>query len=325
MCVRLRWACPKCQAAHAQSGLGLVPAGETAAPPAVGEVLRSPGQALDPATRAFMESRFGHDFSSVRVHADAAAAASASSLNARAYTAGRDIAFASAEYAPGTAEGGRLLAHELAHVVQQSGGGAVVQRAPAPGKPTDREPAKSAPGKAGNWMSTLRVKSAEVQGKLQGFSGLKEWRGEFHASNDEKLRQVSKTTREYEDVEQEWRESQEKWYVFEHESSQWIGERLERLWKGLAGAYWQTRNADDAEKAYESQGQKMEAGLLKEQAAIIAEIGGFAKAGNLPSQSQYEWLLARLNKLSLAVDQMRDAEIQAQVKYTGSGPVSRAQ
>ena len=112
--------------------MGLLPVGEAAAPPAVRKcyALRA---SSDPATRAFMEPRLGHDFSTVRVHADGAAAASASSLSARAYTAGPRIVFASGEYAPRTAEGGRLLAHELAHVVQQSGGGAVVQRAPAPG------------------------------------------------------------------------------------------------------------------------------------------------------------------------------------------------
>jgi len=87
-------------------------------PPIVHEVLRSPGHPLDPATRAFMEPRFGHDFSRVRVHADARAAESARSVNALAYTVGRDLVFASNLYAPQT-DGRRLLAHELVHVVQQ--------------------------------------------------------------------------------------------------------------------------------------------------------------------------------------------------------------
>ncbi len=79
-----------------------------------------PGQPLNPAIRAFFEPRFGHDFSKVRIHADAQASESARAVNARAFTAGRDVVFGKGEYAPGTGEGRRLLAHELTHVVQQS-------------------------------------------------------------------------------------------------------------------------------------------------------------------------------------------------------------
>ncbi len=88
-------------------------------PPIVHEVLRSPGQPLDPATRAFMEPRFGHDFGPVRVHTDARAAQSAQSVNALAYTVGRDVVFDAGQYAPHTREGKSLMAHELTHVVQQ--------------------------------------------------------------------------------------------------------------------------------------------------------------------------------------------------------------
>jgi len=87
-------------------------------PQIVYDVLRSPGQPLDPATRAFFEPRFGHDFSRVRVHADQQASDSAKRVNAKAYTVGRDIAFGAGEYAPTSSEGTRLLAHELTHVVQ---------------------------------------------------------------------------------------------------------------------------------------------------------------------------------------------------------------
>jgi hypothetical protein len=93
--------------------------GPTGVPAIVHDVLRSPGQPLDPATRAFMEPRFGHDFSRVRVHCDARAAESAQSVNALAYTVGRDVTFGPGQYAPGTSAGRRLIAHELAHVVQQ--------------------------------------------------------------------------------------------------------------------------------------------------------------------------------------------------------------
>ena len=89
------------------------------APPIVHEVLTSAGQPLDSETRDFMELRFGHAFSNVRVHSDAAAAQSARSVNAKAYTVGQNIVFGANRFAPDTREGRRLLAHELTHVVQQ--------------------------------------------------------------------------------------------------------------------------------------------------------------------------------------------------------------
>lgn len=88
-------------------------------PPIVHEVLNSPGQPLDLNTRAFMESRFGHDFSQVRVHTDTKAAESAWAVNALAYTVGRDVVFGTGQYAPHSTEGRRLVAHELTHVIQQ--------------------------------------------------------------------------------------------------------------------------------------------------------------------------------------------------------------
>lgn len=98
-------------------------------PPIVHDVLRSPGQPLDPATRAFMEPRFGHDFSHVRTHTDAKAAESTRAVNALAYTVGRDIVFQPEYYKPGSTEGKRLLAHELTHVLQQNQGVQHIQRA----------------------------------------------------------------------------------------------------------------------------------------------------------------------------------------------------
>jgi hypothetical protein len=86
----------------------------------VREVVRSPGTPLDQGSRSFMESRFGHDFSHVRVHADARGATSAQAVRADAYTVGAHIAFAAGRYAPETCGGRRLLAHELTHVIQQS-------------------------------------------------------------------------------------------------------------------------------------------------------------------------------------------------------------
>ena len=92
---------------------------ESSVSPVVQEVLRSPGRPLDTATRSFMESRLGHDFSGVRVHNGPKAADSAQALGARAYTIGRNVVFGAGEYSPTTESGKRLMAHELAHTVQQ--------------------------------------------------------------------------------------------------------------------------------------------------------------------------------------------------------------
>jgi hypothetical protein len=97
-------------------------------PDLVHEVLTAGGQPLDQPTRGLMERRFGHDFSRVRVHTDARANESAHGVNAVAYTVGQNIAFRAGAYAPGTPSGQRLLAHELAHVVQQRGGALAIQR-----------------------------------------------------------------------------------------------------------------------------------------------------------------------------------------------------
>jgi hypothetical protein len=102
---------------------------ELEAPSLVHEVLATPGHPLDPATRGSMEHRFGQDFSHVRVHSDAKAAQSAEAVDALAYTAGRDVVFGAGRYAPGTSEGDHLLAHELAHTVQQGPTANTIQRA----------------------------------------------------------------------------------------------------------------------------------------------------------------------------------------------------
>jgi Domain of unknown function (DUF4157) len=126
-------ACPKCLAEqpgqkHGRlrtKHVGPSDLGYTVIPPVVHEVLRSPGQALDLADRVFMEPRFGHDFSRVRVHTDERAVRSAAAVNAAAYTSGDHVVFGKGRY------GRALLAHELAHVVQQTESGAneVLQRA----------------------------------------------------------------------------------------------------------------------------------------------------------------------------------------------------
>ena len=98
------------------------PSGESVvAPASVHHALVSSGDPLEPALRREMEHRFDDDFSGVRVHRGATAEQSACDVNARAYTVGNNMVFGAGEFSPGTREGRRLLAHELTHVVQQSG------------------------------------------------------------------------------------------------------------------------------------------------------------------------------------------------------------
>lgn len=120
--------CPKCdedekKVLQAKNSSGKVPAAlNQNISPLVNEVLHSPGQPLDFPTRAFMEKRFGHDFSRVRVHSGETAEQSARDMRALAYTMGHDIVFGMGRFSPGTHEGRRLIAHELTHVVQQRQG-----------------------------------------------------------------------------------------------------------------------------------------------------------------------------------------------------------
>ncbi len=95
----------------------------------VSDTLKSSGRPIDDSVRVPMESWFNHDFRGVRIHDDSKASESAKAVKAIAYTVGRDIVFRNGAYAPRTYSGSRLLAHELAHVVQQ-GGNKSLQRKP---------------------------------------------------------------------------------------------------------------------------------------------------------------------------------------------------
>ena len=113
--------CPTCAAQRLQRR-STGAAGGAEAPPIVHEALDMPGRPLDISTRAFMEPRIGADLGGVRVHTGGKADESARAVGALAYTVGQDIVFGAGRYAPSTAAGDRLLAHELSHVVQQVGG-----------------------------------------------------------------------------------------------------------------------------------------------------------------------------------------------------------
>jgi len=94
----------------------------------INQIRTSNGTPLDTNTRQFMESAFEYDFSAVRLHTDKRSARSAESIYASAYTTGNDIIFSEGMYMPSTADGRRLLSHELAHVIQQGAAGNLVQR-----------------------------------------------------------------------------------------------------------------------------------------------------------------------------------------------------
>jgi Domain of unknown function (DUF4157) len=120
----------------------------------INNVRSSRGSSLDVSTREYMESRFGYDFSKVRIHADERAARSSSSMNSLAYTLGNHIVFGEGQYQPHTIEGRRLLAHELTHFQQQSGSNlnessSVIQRqsVESPGDILKREYEKFKPPK----------------------------------------------------------------------------------------------------------------------------------------------------------------------------------
>lgn len=104
---------------------------EGEAPDSVTQTLAGSGRAMDAGLRQDMETRFGRDFSSVRVHQGGLAERSAREVNARAYTVGNNVVFGAGEYAPGSQSGQRLIAHELAHVSQQRESSARIQRHPA--------------------------------------------------------------------------------------------------------------------------------------------------------------------------------------------------
>jgi hypothetical protein len=137
------------------------------AAPLVGEVLSSAGEPLDRETQRFFSARFGHDFGSVRVHADSAAAESARSIHALAYTVGQDIVFGAGQYAPHTRAGQRLLAHELTHVIQQGGGAPEASESTAEHSAGDAAAIGNAPQSVHPTRSGLIQRQPEPEPKLR--------------------------------------------------------------------------------------------------------------------------------------------------------------
>ena len=159
-------------------------------PPIVHEVLRSPGQALDDGTQTYFTSRFGHDFSHVRVHTDQRAAESAQAVGALAYTTGRNVVFGAGQYRPGTKTGQQVLAHELAHVLQTHKRGGHAEQSPRavshPADAAEREATTAArqvmsggdttvveaPEATLHRLSQEEIKGLEIGGAVLGGIGL---------------------------------------------------------------------------------------------------------------------------------------------------------
>ena len=167
--------CDACAEEDAQQTLQTKPAGApgavpNVAPPQVHAVVRQSGRPLDTATRGFFEPRFGLDLGAVRVHAEGHAGDAARSVGARAFTVGENIVFAPGEFAPSSAGGRHLLAHELAHVVQQRGGAGVgrVQRAP----PVLKEIKVDVPGPVTAEATTAITPHMHLGVKMMGPSGV---------------------------------------------------------------------------------------------------------------------------------------------------------
>lgn len=115
--------CEECKKKLQRRSAGI--AAPSIAPPIVQEVLHSPGEPLDHDARSYFEPRFGHDFSKVRVHSDEKAAQSARDVHALAYTVGNNVVLGKPQISSRSGSGRQLLAHELAHVAQQSATSAV--------------------------------------------------------------------------------------------------------------------------------------------------------------------------------------------------------
>lgn len=148
----------------AGTGGGMAPASVESS---VGRMQSTGAPGLDTGTRSFMESRMGQDFGGVRVHKDSAANSAAQALNARAFTVGNDIFFNRGEYQPHSRAGRELIAHELTHTVQQSGGAARKIQRNGRGSRGEKQP----PPDDGVWEFELEGGGSRAQGRLVTAAG----------------------------------------------------------------------------------------------------------------------------------------------------------
>lgn len=174
--------CPACAGGAAilrRKALAGGPA-DSGMPAAVGQAVAAPAAGLPDATRRHFEHRLGTDLGALRVHTGAAAARAAGSVGARAFALGHDIVFGSGEFRPDTLEGQRLLAHEVAHVVQDGPGGTLRRK---PNTPPD--PAKDASDDEQQLKKMQLVPGQNFINGAASVGGLKAWQTRYPLSYEE--------------------------------------------------------------------------------------------------------------------------------------------
>ena len=174
--------CPACAGGAAtlrRKALAGAPA-DSGMPAAVGQAVAAPAAGLPDATRRHFEHRLGTDLGALRVHTGAAAARAAGSVGARAFALGHDIVFGSGEFRPDTLEGQRLLAHEVAHVVQDGPGGTLRRK---PNTPPD--PAKDASDDEQQLKKMQLLPESNFINGAASVGGLKAWQTRYPLSYEE--------------------------------------------------------------------------------------------------------------------------------------------
>lgn len=149
-----------------------------------------PGYPLNTQTREFMEPRFGHDFSQVRVHTNAHAAQTARTINARAFTHGSNIVFGAGQYQSQTTEGKRLLAHELTHVKQQKNAHPIIQcqlEQPKRGKPPTQKRLRFIPVPKTGVDNIPDHQIMETQEYRDLTDSYLKWQWKYHVTKEEAL------------------------------------------------------------------------------------------------------------------------------------------
>jgi hypothetical protein len=178
----------RAERAAAQEGFS----GETGVPESVRDVISSSGQPLDASIQRAMEDRMGDSIGDVRIHTGPRAAEACEEINARAFTVGNHVAFNSGEYDPECAEGQHVLAHELAHVRQQTGGAVSmlpqehVELEIDPDPALEREAEETAQRvMEGGELGIQRMSDSEVHvQRMPGVEKLREVRGKLGGSGD---------------------------------------------------------------------------------------------------------------------------------------------
>ena len=172
--------------------------------------------------------------------------------------------------------------------------------------------------KAQTGVSLLRAQAAAVKGKLEAFSVEKLWRSEYHTSTDSRFAEIKKLFDEHARLQKELNDILDEWYLFEHESTKTLIEKLNRVWNQLAQMYWDLRRASEAEAKYETKSSQTEGILWAQIAAFNVDLQNADKPGKELSAGDFQALRSRLDQLSAAVDKLRADETAARKQYTGS-------